>query len=1005
VSNNLIAQDKIYPRAANVINVKSQVYGAKGDGVTDDTYAIQKAIDENPANDAIIYFPEGIYIVSNTLKWFKNSDVTKEERFTIFQGQNKSKVIIRLKDNCIGFQDINNPRPVIYTGDGLEQKFRNSIHDLTIDVGVGNSGAIGLRYMANNQGTISNIEIIAKNRTGSIGLDMGYDGGIGPCMVSNVKVNGFAIGIKRQWGIMITFENIQLLNQTQVGIQSSGGRSVFRKLVINNSVPAITNVWSGTTTTVLIDSEINGIGSANILDAIYTNAPLYINNVTISGYAIGVNQDNNITTCPDVPVGYIKEWTYNCSWLTTNNSPTKTLGISPKETPNLAWPDTVQWANVEDFGAIAGTSATASTIPDATEAIQRAIDSGKELVFFPGNNKVYRMDGVVLVRGRVNRIMGCEGRIVGNGTFKIIDAGTNDAPLVFIERFWNIYPETQLSIHHQTSRTVVLNSLMLNTFVADGTGDFFINDISFGNNGTLRFDGIYNYAYLKNSIQNIYCRQLNPEYTSVINEGAKLWVLGVKTEDDGKQTYFKTINNGCTEIIGHLQYTAIISTDVPMYENIESNVTCVGLSELTFGPTVRYFLKEVRNGITTYLNNNNYTANISSYNELYSCKKPIFNCREIKLKTIQSTCTNSNALNNGRIVLNQNYQDSIYYKISKGSVFNNLDYFPNSLTKINQNLILVDTLQNPIYQQTYTIRVNHNNCTYDTTVNLSEKFCNTSCDYSSYISFNESFSGFIDHSCLNSNQTTFNCGSYQWGLYAEKYHIIGANPNSYHSGWPIVYDVNSNDDNGKMYIINAGTTALNDVFYSSSNINVLPGGIYSISFWIYDLCPNCPVHPDIEFQVLDLNGRLIYNTNFNSVLANQWNNLRLKFRIPQGINTIRFKLVNKVSGGAYGNNIAMDNIELFFCSSATNVNINNNDKFENIVYPNPTSEVINFRSDNTTFLYFKIIDINGYEIVSLQPIVNSINLCDKQLPNGIYTVMIVDSGNTEIYVKRIVYLK
>jgi hypothetical protein len=48
--------------AKNVINVKD--YGAKGDGVTDDTAAIQSAIQSN----AVILFPAGTYLISNTIQ-------------------------------------------------------------------------------------------------------------------------------------------------------------------------------------------------------------------------------------------------------------------------------------------------------------------------------------------------------------------------------------------------------------------------------------------------------------------------------------------------------------------------------------------------------------------------------------------------------------------------------------------------------------------------------------------------------------------------------------------------------------------------------------------------------------------------------------------------------------------------------------------------------------------------------------------------------------------------
>jgi hypothetical protein len=48
-----------------VINIKS--FGAKGDGVTDDTASIQSALDYSDSNRVYIYFPNGTYIVKNTL--------------------------------------------------------------------------------------------------------------------------------------------------------------------------------------------------------------------------------------------------------------------------------------------------------------------------------------------------------------------------------------------------------------------------------------------------------------------------------------------------------------------------------------------------------------------------------------------------------------------------------------------------------------------------------------------------------------------------------------------------------------------------------------------------------------------------------------------------------------------------------------------------------------------------------------------------------------------------
>lgn len=72
------AQDKM----RETISVKD--FGALGDGTTDDTIAIQTAVDESIANDYALYFPSGTYLVSDT--------ITIEGKFTIF-GEGSTSVI------------------------------------------------------------------------------------------------------------------------------------------------------------------------------------------------------------------------------------------------------------------------------------------------------------------------------------------------------------------------------------------------------------------------------------------------------------------------------------------------------------------------------------------------------------------------------------------------------------------------------------------------------------------------------------------------------------------------------------------------------------------------------------------------------------------------------------------------------------------------------------------------------------------------------------------------
>jgi Pectate lyase superfamily protein len=178
LTGTCFAENIVFPADANIADLRRD-YGAKGDGVTDDTAAIQKALTEKRK---IIYFANGTYLISDTLRWGERQ--TRQ----IFQGQSEAGTVIKLKDGAAGFANPAAPKAMIWTGGAPAQRFHNGLRNLTIDNGKNNPGAIALQFMANNQGGIHDVTIRSGDGSGPIGLDLGYANEQGPCLIRNVTV-------------------------------------------------------------------------------------------------------------------------------------------------------------------------------------------------------------------------------------------------------------------------------------------------------------------------------------------------------------------------------------------------------------------------------------------------------------------------------------------------------------------------------------------------------------------------------------------------------------------------------------------------------------------------------------------------------------------------------------------------------------------------------------------------------------------------------------------------
>ncbi len=104
--------------AAPLLNVKS--FGARGDGITDDTKAIQKAIDAaDPMVGTTIYFPSGVYSIAGyttTTNYLENYSLLMHSNID-FRGEGETSVV-RIGDHMYDKADINANAHIFY-GNGL----------------------------------------------------------------------------------------------------------------------------------------------------------------------------------------------------------------------------------------------------------------------------------------------------------------------------------------------------------------------------------------------------------------------------------------------------------------------------------------------------------------------------------------------------------------------------------------------------------------------------------------------------------------------------------------------------------------------------------------------------------------------------------------------------------------------------------------------------------------------------------------------------------------------
>jgi len=583
--------DLLEAETADNYNLPGSFENRRQDGKVFGVFPLEKPLPK------IIYFPKGTYLVSDTVCYsFDNlrNGLGAELNWCIrFQGECREECVIKLQDHCKGFE-YGMGRPVVSFMRGMFSNIAmsNFFRNLTIDVGTGNPGAIGLEFMGDNCAGVRDVTIRTSDpeRRGQVGLSISRRGATG-CVFRNVEIDGFDEGVVvlAPDGYLV-FEDIHLRNQGDRGISINNNAVVsIRGLTSRNKLPAL-GVKGIAAHVVLVDAVLTG----GLDDAPAIELPvghLFLRNIRTADYrcALGMVYTPGWGTDPLVHESNVDEYVSDPVCTLGTGQSTRSLNFGIEDAPVPGWNlDAGDWIHPGEFGAV-GDGTT-----DDTQAIQRAMDSGKPVVYFqPGR---YLINAPILIPPSVRQVNFMFVDLVAGkqmhdmkdrGMFTTV--GECPEPLLMEDLFCF---ERNFGYHYlfeqASTRTLIVRNIHSQSCAA------YINSVPGGTvflENIVTTTGIFNDTYQQPCFvfrgQKAWCRQLDPEYTpdKIINDGSTLFIMGFKTEGEG--IGFTTKNRGRTEVLGGILLFGG-NDDVPVVLNDGSDVAFIAS---TYGSTSKHVFK------------------------------------------------------------------------------------------------------------------------------------------------------------------------------------------------------------------------------------------------------------------------------------------------------------------------------------------------------------------------------------------------------------------------------
>jgi len=393
---------------------------AVGDGVADDTAAIQAGLDSaaSRGSGSIVYLPAGRYKITQTLIVSPGTRVF---------GVGPTRPVLVLPDNTPGFQDgvknmvvysgrdpgqgnpnmrMNNPVPGIVparndVADSNPGSFYSAMANIDFEIGEGNPAATAIRFHAAQHAYLRHMEFNIGSGfagiyyVGNEGVDLHFKGGrygivtekpspAWPYTLMDSTFEGQRSAGIREHEAGLTMLNVEF-KDTPVGVEINEG---YGDWLYGEDVRFVNVSDAG----VVISNEDNAFTQVTFLNALATNTPTFAR-MRDSGKKVGANGNYKVDEFTHgITLPGLGQWgDYETRFKT------QSLSALPKRRDAVITdlPPVSEWRDVRAFGA-KGDGET-----DDTAAIQAAVNANK-VVYLPSgfykvsNTLTLRPDSVLL---------------------------------------------------------------------------------------------------------------------------------------------------------------------------------------------------------------------------------------------------------------------------------------------------------------------------------------------------------------------------------------------------------------------------------------------------------------------------------------------------------------------------------------------------------------------------------------------------------------------------------